>query len=65
MRGSSGAAQPLSTDSGVCGKGKTVEPVQVNGSTLYRTTVTGFASRSDAQQFCQALKAAGKNCFVK
>jgi outer membrane biosynthesis protein TonB len=49
----------------IAGKGKTVEPVQVNGSTLYRTTVTGFSSRSDAQQFCQALKAAGKNCFVK
>ncbi|WP_374569929.1 SPOR domain-containing protein [Phenylobacterium sp.] len=49
----------------IAGKGKTIVPVQVNGSTLYRTTVTGFASRAEAKAFCDALKAAGKNCFVK
>jgi len=49
----------------IAGKGKTVEPVQVNGSTLYRTTVTGFSSRAEAKAFCETLKAAGKNCFVK
>lgn len=49
----------------IAGKGKTVEPVQVNGSTLYRTTVTGFGSKAEAKAFCDALKAAGKNCFVK
>lgn len=49
----------------IAGKGKSVEPVQVNGSTLYRTTVTGFASRAEAKAFCDKLKAAGKNCFVK
>jgi hypothetical protein len=27
--------------------------------------VTGFASRADAQGFCDKLKAAGKACFVK
>jgi cytoskeletal protein RodZ len=47
------------------GKGKRVEQVQSNGATLYRTQVTGFASRADATAFCSALKAAGKACFVR
>lgn len=47
------------------GKGKKVEAVQKGTSTLYRTQVTGFASRADASAFCDKLKAAGKNCFVK
>jgi hypothetical protein len=47
------------------GKGKRVEAVQKGSSTLYRTQVTGFASRADASAFCDKLKAAGKNCFVK
>ena len=47
------------------GRGKRVEPVEVNGSTLYRTFVTGFASRADAEAFCAELKAAGKSCFVR
>lgn len=47
------------------GKGKGVERVERDGSTFYRTTVTGFASRTDANAFCSALKAAGKSCFVR
>lgn len=47
------------------GKGKKVEAVDKNGATLYRTTVTGFASRDAATAFCNQLKAAGKSCFVK
>lgn len=47
------------------GKGKGVEKVDKDGKTLYRTSVTGFASRADAQAFCDKLKAAGKACFVK
>jgi hypothetical protein len=47
------------------GKGKRVEPVQVQGATLYRTNVTGFASRAEADAFCAALKAAGKSCFTR
>ncbi len=46
------------------GKGKKVEAVDKGGATLYRTTVTGFASREAATAFCNQLKAAGKNCFV-
>lgn len=47
------------------GKGKGIEKLSRNGGTLYRTTVTGFATRDDAQAFCGKLKAAGKACFVR
>jgi cytoskeletal protein RodZ len=47
------------------GKGKKVEAIDKNGATLYRTAVTGFASRAEAKAFCDALTAAGKSCFVK
>jgi hypothetical protein len=47
------------------GKGKQVEAVEKDGKTLFRTSVTGFASRADAAAFCDRLKAAGKACFVK
>ena len=47
------------------GKGKGVEKIEKDGHTLYRTAVTGFASRADAAAFCARLKAAGKACFVK
>jgi cytoskeletal protein RodZ len=47
------------------GKGKKVEAVDKNGTTLYRTSVTGFASREAAKAFCEAIAASGKSCFVK
>ncbi len=47
------------------GKGKQVQEVEVQGKTLYRTAVTGFASRADADAFCGRLKAAGKACFTR
>lgn len=47
------------------GKGKSVEKVEKDGHTFFRTQVTGFASRADASAFCARLKAAGKACFVK
>lgn len=47
------------------GKGKGVEKIEKNGGTLYRTSVTGFASKADAQAFCAKLQAAGKSCFVR
>jgi len=50
---------------GGAGKGKSIEKIEKNGATLYRTAVTGFASRDAAQAFCAKLKAAGKNCFVR
>ena len=50
---------------GGSGLGTAVTAVQSNGATLYRTTVTGFASRDAAAAFCDRLKAAGKSCFVR
>jgi len=47
------------------GRGKSVEKIDKNGGTLYRTAVTGFASKADAQAFCAKLQAAGKSCFVR
>ncbi len=47
------------------GKGKSVQAIDSNGKTLYRTAVTGFETRSSADAFCSALKAAGKSCFVR
>jgi len=47
------------------GKGKGVEKIDKNGHVLFRTAVTGFASKTEAAAFCAKLKAAGKACFVK
>ena len=47
------------------GKGKSVEKIEKNGGTLYRTAVTGFASKADAQAFCAKLQASGKSCFIR
>jgi hypothetical protein len=47
------------------GKAKHVQPLDKDGTTLYRTWLSGFASRADAQAFCEALKAKGKTCLVK
>lgn len=47
------------------GKGKQVEAIDKDGKTLFRTSVTGFSSRAEAQTFCERLKGAGKSCFVK
>ena len=50
---------------GMGGHGKAVTPVTVNGKTLYRTSVTGFADKAAAQAFCAKLSAAGRSCIVK
>jgi cell division protein FtsN len=49
----------------MAGKGKRVVPVTKDGSTLYRTAITGFASRDQAQALCDRLQAAGASCFVR
>ncbi|RZJ85659.1 MAG: SPOR domain-containing protein, partial [Brevundimonas sp.] len=47
------------------GAGKRVQEVTAsNGSTVYRTTFTGL-SRERAVAFCNALKAAGRDCLVR
>jgi cell division protein FtsN len=49
----------------IAGKTKRIEEVEKNGAILFRTTVAGFGSRTQAAAFCDQLKAAGKSCFVK
>jgi hypothetical protein len=49
----------------MAGKGKDVEPVSKGDTILYRASITGFATREAAVSLCDALKAAGKACFVK
>ena len=49
----------------VSGRGKRIEAVERGDSTLYRTTVTGFADRDAAKAFCSALSAKGHACIVK
>jgi len=49
----------------MAGKTKTVQVVQKDGHTFYRTSVGGFGSRAEAASFCASLKAAGKTCIVK
>ncbi len=47
------------------GADKRVQEVTAsNGSTVYRTTVTGL-SRDQASGLCDAIKAAGGDCFVR
>ena len=40
--------------------GKKVEAIDKNGTTLYRTSVTGFASREAAKAFHQGLREGGE-----
>lgn len=47
------------------GKSKKVEPLAKDGSTLFRTSISGWADKAAAQAFCAQLKAAGRACFVK
>jgi cell division protein FtsN len=49
----------------MAGKGKRVVAVTKDGATLYRTAITGFASRDQAQTLCDRLQAAGASCFVR
>ena len=47
------------------GKGKLVESVDVNGKTLFRGAVSGFASKADAVAFCAKLKSDARACIVR
>lgn len=49
----------------MAGKTKRVEPVSRDGSTLYRASVGGFASRQEAAAFCEALKSRSRACLVR
>lgn len=47
------------------GKTKVVEKVERDGKTLYRSLIGGFASRVEAEQLCDALRAQGEACAVR
>jgi hypothetical protein len=47
------------------GRTESFEPVSKDGQTLYRAYIGGFASKADAQGFCEKLKAQGHSCMVK
>jgi hypothetical protein len=50
----------------MAGRGKHVaEVAKADGATLYRTAITGFDTRQDAQALCAKLTAAGRTCFVR
>jgi hypothetical protein len=42
-----------------------VQTAQVDGKTVYRAVVTGFAGQGDASMLCDRLKAGGQACFVR
>jgi hypothetical protein len=63
-KGWNGAAEEAPGD--MAGKGKRVVPVtKPDGTVLYRTAITGFASRDEAVALCAKLSAVGKSCFVR
>lgn len=45
------------------GKGQVIQQHQSNGRTFWRLRAAGFSNRSDAQEFCNALKAGGTDCI--
>jgi hypothetical protein len=49
----------------MAGRGKRVVAVTKDGATLYRTAITGFATREQAQSLCDRLQTAGASCFVR
>lgn len=42
-----------------------IQPVEVNGRTLYRVLAAGIADRTAAEALCQDLKDQGQSCLVK
>lgn len=47
------------------GASMSTEQAQVSGRTVYRALLHGFATAGDARAFCDAYKAAGRDCFVR
>jgi cell division septation protein DedD len=46
------------------GKEPNIQPVTINGKTLYRLRVGGFDKKADAAKFCGEVSAAGNACTV-
>ena len=43
----------------------TTTTIDINGRTLHRVSVSGFASSLDAGRLCSSIRARGGNCFVR
>ena len=39
--------------------------IDINGRTLHRVSVSGFASQADAARMCGSIRARGGACFVR
>lgn len=50
---------------GLGGRARGLETVQKEGKTLYRSTLKGFGSKTDAAAFCAKLRAKGGQCIVR
>ncbi|RMC32889.1 SPOR domain-containing protein [Paracoccus alkanivorans] len=46
------------------GKGQVIQQHESNGRTFWRLRVAGFDDKSDAQNFCAAMKAGGTDCIA-
>jgi len=42
-----------------------IDAVMVGGTTYYRASFSGFASKDQARQFCNSLRTAGQDCIIK
>ena len=42
-----------------------VVEAQVSGRTVYRAVLSGFESRAQAVELCEALQARGQACFLR
>jgi cell division protein FtsN len=47
------------------GREASIKRVELSGGTWYRAQVGGFASSTQANEFCDNLKAAGGQCIVQ
>ncbi len=47
------------------GRAPATSTIKINGNTLYRLAVNGFATRADANRVCTRVRASGGTCFVR
>jgi sporulation related protein len=50
---------------GLAGRAPMTTTIAINGRTLHRVSVAGFASQSDAARLCGSIRARGGACFVR
>ena len=44
---------------------KTIFTIQIDGRTMHRVSVAGFAGQNDAARLCGAIRSQGGVCFVR